>query len=54
MNVKIARQEDRILIYGYEGIDPIILEHDEAVEVAQRMLDLAGHMAQQQDEETIA
>jgi hypothetical protein len=52
--VHIKRQENRVLIFDYEGRNPIVLDHDETVDLANRLLDAAGHMRQEQDEEANA
>lgn len=50
MIVTVTRQQDVILIHGPNGHAPIELEHDEAVDIAQLILDMVGHMKQEREE----
>jgi hypothetical protein len=54
MSIKIERHQDRILLWDYEKTRPIILEHDEAFDMAKTLLDLCGQMRETQEEEAVA
>lgn len=51
MSIRIERKQQKILLWDSIGTAPLIVEHDEAVELAQEILDMAGHMKQEQNEE---
>ena len=50
--MKVVRRQDQILLFLYDA-HPVALERDEAIELAQILLDLCGKMKQEKDEEML-
>lgn len=52
--IHVERKGNEVYVWDYEKRSPIILGHDETIDLANRLLDAAGHMKQEQDEEAHA
>jgi hypothetical protein len=51
MIVKVERKQDQVLLWDGYGTPPIILSHDEAFDLASKLLEMCGRMGQEVDSE---
>ncbi len=54
MITKVERKSDSIFIWDGAGSPPIILDHDDAFDLAQALLEACGRMKQEIEEEIVA
>ncbi len=51
MTLKIQRRQDEIILWDGYGTPPMILGHDEAFDLATKLLEMCGRMKQEIDNE---